>query len=294
MSTNQTVKLTDDVPSVMPPRLWRVKGRVALVLSVVWLAILVLFTVTYQWWGLPDATESDYAAVGVGPFSPGHVLGTDPIGRDMLARLVIGARVSLLVGLCGAAVASVLGAGLGLVAGFYGGVISRVVNALTDVLLAFPGIVALIALSVFIGPGLTLLILGFGLIAAPQVARVARSLTLAFSNRDFVMAARSMGSTDTRVLRREILPNVLGPVIAYGTVLIAVAIVAEGSLSFLGLGVPAPTSSWGSMIAEGRNAFQTSPHMALLPAGFMFLTLVSIYFLAEELNRKFDIKESSL
>jgi peptide/nickel transport system permease protein len=267
---------------------------VALVLSVAWLAGLVLFTVTYRWWGLPDATESDYAAVGVGPFSPGHLLGTDPIGRDMLARLVVGARVSLLVGLCGATLASVLGAGLGLIAGFYGGAISRVVNAMTDVLLAFPGIVALIALSVFVGPGLTLLILGFGIIAAPQVARVARSLTLSFSNRDFVMAARSMGSPEFRVLRREILPNVLGPVIAYGTVLVAVAIVAEGSLSFLGLGVPAPTSSWGSMIAEGRNSFQTAPHIALLPAAFMFLTLVSIHFLAEELNRKFDIKEASL
>ena len=294
MSTNHASKFTHDLPSVMPPRARRVKGRVTLAFSVVWLASLVLFAVTYQWWGLPDATESDYAAVGVGPFSPGHVLGTDPIGRDMLARLVVGARVSLLVGLCGAAVASVLGTVLGLISGFFGGAISRVVTAITDVLLAFPGIVALIALSVFIGPGLALLILGFGIIAAPQVARVARSLTLSFSNRDFVMAARSMGSPDTRVLRREIFPNVLGPVIAYGTVLVAVAIVAEGSLSFLGLGVPAPTSSWGSMIAEGRNSFHTAPHIALLPAGFMFLTLVSIYFLAEELNRKFDIKESSL
>lgn len=281
-------------PMTRPGRSRKLGRRVPLVLSAVWLVALVILAVTYQWLGLADPTESDYSAVAVGPFSPGHLLGTDTIGRDLLARLLVGARVSLTVGFFGALMATMLGTVFGLMAGFYGGIVSRIVNAITDVLLAFPGLVALIALSVFIGPGLKLLIIGFGLIAAPQVARVSRSVTLAFTQREFVTAARSMGFGSTRILLRDILPNVVGPVTAYATVLMAVAIVAEGSLSFLGLGVPAPTSSWGSMMADGRSAFQAAPHIVLLPATFMFLTLIAIYFLAEELNRKFDIKEAAL
>ncbi|MCL3819400.1 ABC transporter permease [Aeromicrobium wangtongii] len=268
--------------------------RIPMIVSLTWIVVLVIFAATYQWLGLPDPTESDYAAIATGPLSPDHLLGTDTIGRDMLARLIVGARVSLAVGFFGALAATVIGTVLGLLAGFYGGIVSRLINALTDVLLAFPGIVALIALSVFIGPGLKLLIIGFGLVAAPQVARVARAVTLMFAQRDFVTAARSMGFGNGRILFRDVLPNVIGPVVAYGTVLMAVAIVAEGSLSFLGLGVPAPQSSWGSLMADGRSAIQQAPHIVLLPAAFMFLTLMAIYFLAEELNRKFDIKEAAL
>ena len=212
----------------------------------------------------------------------------------MLSRLIVGARVSLTVGIGGVALAVALGSVLGLIAGFYGGIVSRVINALMDILLAFPSLVALIALSVFLGTGLWMIILGIGFIAAPQVARVTRAATLGFTQREFVTAARGMGAGSIRIMRREIVPNVAGPVIAFATVLVAVAIVAEGSLSFLGLGVPPPASSWGTMMGDGRSAFADQPHIALLPAAAMFITLLALYFLAEALNRRFDVKEAAL
>jgi len=263
-------------------------------ISAVWVLALVLAAVLFPVLGLPDPTRSDYAAVGVPPGSPGHLLGTDTIGRDMLSRLVIGGRVSLIVGLGGIALAVAIGSILGLLAGFYGGLLSRTINAAMDILLAFPSLIALIALSVFIGTGLKMVIIGIGLIAAPQVARVTRAATLSFTEREFVTAARAMGAGGTRILIRDIVPNVVGPVLAYATVLVAVAIVAEGSLSFLGLGVPPPSSSWGSMMADGRTEFADAPHIALLPAAAMFVTLLALYFLAEALNRRFDIKEAAL
>lgn len=268
--------------------------RLGTALAAVWMILLIAAAVGFPLLPLPDPTRSDYSAIAVGPGSPGHILGTDKIGRDMLSRMVIGAQVSLAVGLGGIALAVLVGSVLGLIAGFYGGLLSRSIVAFMDVLLAFPNLVALIALSVFLGSGLKTIIIGVGLVAAPSVARVTRAATLNFTQREFVTAARGMGAGSLRILWREIVPNVVGPVIAFATVMVAVAIVAEGSLSFLGLGVPPPTSSWGTMMADGRFDFADNPHVALLPAGAMFITLLSLHFLAEALDRKFDFKEAAL
>ncbi|WP_431710512.1 ABC transporter permease [Glutamicibacter uratoxydans] len=266
----------------------------ALTLSVAWLVILFGSIILFPLLPLPDPARSDYAAIGALPFSPGHILGTDEIGRDMLSRLIVGAQVSLTAGIGAILVAVIIGSTLGICAGFFGGWVNRVISGALDIMLAFPSIVALIALSVFMGPGLWTIIIGIGIVASPALARVARSATLTFVNRDFVVAARSMGASSLRILFREILPNVIVPIIAYATVMIAVAIVAEASLSFLGLGVPPPAASWGSMMGTGRAELSTLPHIVLLPAATMFITLLALNFLAEFFSKRFDIKEAAL
>ncbi|PWB98021.1 ABC transporter permease [Homoserinimonas hongtaonis] len=268
---------------------------VPVIVSFVWLAALTAAAIFAPILPLPDPATSDYAAIALAPFqSLDHILGTDTIGRDILSRAIFGARVSLLVGVGAVAAATVVGGLLGLAAGYFGRATDRALSIVIDILLAFPGIVAVIALTVFLGPGLSTLILGIGAILMPMVARVTRSATGTFANREFVIAARGMGMHEARILFREVLPNVVVSVVAYSMTLVAVAIATEGGLSFLGLGIPAPESSWGSMMGEGRGALQTSPHIVLVPAAIMCITLLSINFIAEFITKRFDIREAVL
>lgn len=266
----------------------------AVLLSVAWLVALLAGAFALPILPLPDPTRSDYAAIMAPMFSPGHILGTDEVGRDILARLLSGAQVSLFVGVASIALAVVLGAPLGVLAGYFGGWANRVIVAGLDIVLSFPNLVALIALSLFLGPGLWTIVIGIGIIASAPVARVARSATLTFVNRDFVTAARGMGFGHLRIIVREILPNVVVPVLAYAMVVIAVAIVAEASLSFLGLGIQPPNASWGSMMGTGRAKLTQAPHIVLLPALTMAISILAINFLAEHFAKRFDIKESAL
>jgi peptide/nickel transport system permease protein len=284
-------------PEATGPRRRRLRRprRLVVSLSLGWLVLLLAAIVLQPLLPLPDPTRSDYGAIAQPPgVSSEHLLGTDEIGRDILARLITGARVSLIVGIGSIGLAVLIGSALGTLAGFFGGRVNRAISGLVDVMLAFPALVALIALGVFLGPGLDTIIIGIGIVASPAVARVARSSAMAFTNREFVTAAHGMGAGSWRILRREILPNVVVPILAYATVLVAVAIVAEGSLSFLGLGVPPPESSWGSMMGTGRSELATDPHIVLLPAAAMFVTLLALNFLAEHLGKRFDIRESVL
>ncbi|QEW01250.1 ABC transporter permease [Microbacterium caowuchunii] len=267
---------------------------VAVILSASWLALLVLAAIAQPILPLPDPSRSDYGAIASLPFTPGHILGTDEIGRDMLARVIAGARISLTVGVLAVLVAVVIGAPLGILAGYFSGTTNRVIGVFLDISLAFPSLVALIALSVFLGPSLTTIVIGIGIVSAPAIARVARAATLTYAPREFVTAARGLGAGHLRILVREILPNVVVPVTSYALVLVAVAIIGEASLSFLGLGVPPPTSSWGGMMGTGRSEITRSPHIVLIPAFFMFISLLAINFLAEHFTKRFDIKEASL
>lgn len=266
----------------------------AVVVSLGWLVLLLAGAFLLPVLPLPDPTRSDYGAIMAPIFSPGHLLGTDEVGRDILARLLSGARVSLFVGVASIALAVVLGAPLGIIAGYFGGWANRAIVAGLDIILSFPNLVALIALSLFLGPGMWTIVVGIGIIASAPVARVARSATLTYVNRDFVTAARGMGFGHLRIIVREILPNVVVPVLAYAMVVIAVAIVAEASLSFLGLGIQPPDASWGSMMGTGRAKLTQAPHIVLLPAFTMAISLLAINFLAEHFAKRFDIKESAL
>ncbi|MET7541408.1 ABC transporter permease [Streptomyces sp. NPDC005507] len=281
--------------STTRPEAKRQKRPVMAVLSAGWLALVVVAVATRPLLGLPNPATIDYANIAVGPFSSGsHLLGTDLLGRDILARLISGAQVSLSVGIGAVAVSIVLGGTLGIVAGFLGGWVDRLIGIMTDVLLAFPPLVATIVLAVFLGSSLKTLVLAIGIVFTPQLARVARSAALTYARREFVVAARGTGATSLRVLTREVLPNTVGPVLAYGAVMVAVGIVAEAGISFLGLGVPPPQSSWGSMMGDDRSALTNSPHAILLPALAMALTLLAVNFLSEYVGRRFEIREAVL
>ena len=228
------------------------------------------------------------------PPGPGGILGADDLGRDILARLVFGARVSLIVSLTAVTIGSIVGGTIGLTAGFFRGWYERTVMSLVDVILAFPALVLLLALVAFVGQNLSTIALVVGFLAIPSYTRVARATTLSVAQREYVLAARAMGATNTRILFRELLPNVALPVVAFGLVALGLVIVAEGSLAFLGLSVKFPTATWGSMIAAGKIHIRTAPHLALIPSLAMFLTVLSLNYVGDQLRSRFDVRSSSL
>jgi peptide/nickel transport system permease protein len=262
-------------------------------ISAGWLALVILLAVAQPILPLPDPAVSDYTAVRTPPFvNWAHPLGTDALGRDLLARTVSGAGVSLSVGIGATAMSVVIGMALGTAAGYFGGAWDRIVGWFNDVLLAFPMIVALIALTTFLGSSLSTLILGMGIVGIPLVARLARSSALGYAQRDFVSAAKAIGSNSLRILWREMLPNVALVVMPFALTMIALAITAEGSLSFLGLGVPPPQASWGGLMNEGRTDLRTLPYIVFVPAVVMCATLLAISFIADWVSRLTDSRES--
>jgi peptide/nickel transport system permease protein len=217
-----------------------------------------------------------------------YPLGTDTLGRDVLTRLLYGARVSLIVGLSAVVISGVLGVGLGLVAGYYGGRVDDVLMRLGDIQLAFPVLVLAIAILAVLGASLGNVILVLGLSGWVTYARIVRGETLSLKQREFVEAARGIGAPDRIILWRHILPSVLPPVIVVATFSVARLIIAEASLSFLGLGVPPPTPSWGAMLDEGRNYITTGWWLALLPGLAILLLVLGINLMGDWLRDVLD------
>jgi peptide/nickel transport system permease protein len=265
-------------------------------LPVGWIALVVFGAVFAGVLPLKSPTQSDFSNIAVGPGTGGHLLGTDEIGRDILARLAYGARVSLTVGLVAVAAGLIIGGGIGLVAGYYRGKAETVLMGVVDVMLAFPALVLVIAVTAFLGQSLRNVTLAVAIVAIPAFARVMRSATISCVHRDFVTAARGMGASTWRVLRREVLPNAMLPVLAFALVVVGVAIIAEGGLAFLGLSVPPPHPSWGSMIYGGKNklADGTDPFISLIPAAVMFLTVLSFNLVGDRLRALVDTREAAL
>ncbi|MBX6388056.1 MAG: ABC transporter permease [Frankia sp.] len=226
----------------------------------------------------------------IGPFGGDFdtVLGTDNQGRSILSRIVFGARVSLLVGAVASLAGALVGTALGMIAGYFLGRIDALIRLLTDALLAFPPLLLLLALSSILTPSVKTLIIGLALLVVPTFTRLARANTISWSSRDFIMAARNMGARRRRILLREILPNLLPGLGAYLPIVMAAMIVAEGSLSFLGMGIPPPTPSWGGMIADGKDAVADHPHMVMVPAVFIFLTVFALNQAGDHLRHRFD------
>ena len=242
---------------------------------------------------LPSPTDMDMLARRA-PFAAEHWLGTDGLGRDELSRLVYGARVSLVVGLCAPVIGFVLGGGLGLLAGYFRGQFETLVVGSMDVLLAFPPLIFALAVTAFLGQSIMNLTCILGVLSIPAFMRVARAATLTLARREFVIAAQALGATHARILIRELLPNVALPLLAYFLLVVAVIILVEGSLAFLGLGVPPPIPSWGSMIGEGRESLDVAPRLAFIPAIAMFLTVLSFNLVGDTLRAITDPRQGAL
>lgn len=217
-----------------------------------------------------------------------HPLGTDKLGRDVLSRVVHGARVSVLVGFSTVAVSLLLGMIIGAVSGYYGGWIDQLLMRLVDILFAFPGILLAIAFTAVLGPGLDHVILALCLIGWTAYARLVRGEILALREKEFIHAARALGGRPARVIARHMLPNLLPPLLIQCTFGMAAAILAEGSLSFLGLGVQPPTPSWGSMLNEGRQFLLVAPHLTTYPGLAIMMTVLGLNLVGDSLRDLLD------
>lgn len=223
------------------------------------------------------------------PPSFGHLFGTDELGRDILSRTLYGARISLTVAVSVVALSLFAGVIAGGIAGFYGGIRDLILNVyITNAFLALPGILLAIAFVAFLGPGLFNMILALSLSGWVGYARLVRAQVMAVKEREFVEAARALGASDLRVFLRHILPNILQPLIVQAAIGMAGAVLAEATLSFLGLGIPAPAASWGSMLNEARSHLFDAPHMIFFPALAVMLAVLSFNFIGDALRDSLD------
>lgn len=266
---------------------------------VFWLAVLWLMVVAVAGLGAAYLPTADPNAIDIpgklaDPLTEGHPLGTDGLGRDILARLIYGARVSLTVSLTAAAVGVVVGGLFGTLAGYVRGGFDAMFVAGINVMLAFPALVLLLALVSVLEQSLVNISLVVGVLSIPIYARVARANSLTLSQREYVLAAHMVGARRARILLREILPVVILPLLAFALTALGVVIVAEGTLAFLGLSVEPPTATWGSMIAEGRRHDETHLHVVLLPSLAMFLTVLSFNFVGEAVRSRFAGRDTAL
>ena len=237
----------------------------------------------------PNGLSSDGAPVGPGSQ---FLLGTDPNGRDVLSRLIFGARVSLLVGVVATGLASIIGVLVGGIAGYAGGIVDSVLMRITDVVLSFPILLFCVALIAITGPSTrnVMLVIAFGYWT--YLARIVRGLVLSLKEREFVVAARTLGIGHRAILRRHILPHLVPAIIVYSTLGIATSILIEASLSYLGIGVPLPQASWGQMISQGQQYFQTAPWLLVAPGVALVLTVLAFNLAGDWLTDLLDPETS--
>jgi len=220
--------------------------------------------------------------------SPAHLLGTDENGRDVLSRILYGARVSLLAGVFSVAIALALGVSSGLVSGYFSGRVDNVIMRIMDALLAFPTLVLALAITAALGPGLRNAMIAIGVVYTPIFARLTRGQVLSLREREFVEAARTIGAGSGRIMVRHILPNVTAPLIVQASLSVAFAILAEATLSFLGLGVQPPEPSWGSMVSRGKDYLDQAPWLSFAPGGAILLAVMGFNFVGDAIRDALD------
>ncbi len=253
------------------------------------LVILFVILALFAPWIAPQDPSAIDLPNRLGSASHSHWLGTDELGRDILSRVIYGARVSMFVGSCIVLTSLVLGLIIGSIAGYYGGWIDQFFNVVVmNAFLSFPGILIAIAFVAFRGPGIGNLVIALSISGWVGYARLVRGQVLAAREREFVEAARAIGASDLRIITRHILPNIIQPVVVQSAIGMAGAILAEATMSFLGLGVPPPTASWGSMLNDGRAHLFDAPHLVLFPALAVMLAVLSFNFIGDALRDYLD------
>lgn len=250
--------------------------------------VFVVFALFAPWIAPKDPASIDLPSRLQRP-SAAHWFGTDELGRDLLSRVIYGARISMFVGSSVVAGSLLLGLIFGSIAGYYGGYADRFFNVIVmNAFLSFPGILLAIAFVAFLGPGIINLILALCIGGWVGYARLVRAQVLAVKEKEFVEAARALGASDWRIITRHILPNIIQPVIVQGAIGMAGAVLAEATMSFLGLGVPPPTASWGSMLNDGRSHLFDAPHLVLFPAAAVMLAVLAFNFIGDALRDYMD------
>jgi peptide/nickel transport system permease protein len=274
---------------------------VAAWLAIVWLGGLLALAILAPVLPLDDPLEQFPEIARQGP-GDGHLLGGDALGRDLLSRLIWAGRASFAVGFGAVAIGLVVGGLAGLVAGFFRGRIDAVLTPLMNLLLAIPQFVLALSLVTVLASSedvsstrrTMVVVLGLGIVSIPILGRITRANTLAWSEREFVTAATAIGARRWRVMVREVLPNVVPAMTSIALLGVGVAMIAEGGLSVLGVGVQAPTPSWGNIIAEGGSTMRSAPHIVFFGASVLFLTVLSLNYLGDVISQRFEVREAQL
>jgi len=264
--------------------------RLAMISAAV-LLVLILAAVFAPWIAPADPFKASMLKRLMPIGSPGNILGTDELGRDMLTRLMYGGRLSLIMGIVPVFSAFCIGTSLGLVAGYVGGTLNMIIMRVLDIFYAFPSVLLAVAISGALGPGLSNSLIALTLVFVPQIVRVAESVTTQVRQLDYIEAARMSGASNYSIISMHILANVLGPVFVYATGLLSVSMILASGLSFLGLGVKPPEPEWGLMLNTLRSAIYNKPLIAALPGVFIFITSIAFNLLADGVRSAMDIKK---
>jgi len=270
-------------------------------LALVWVVGIGVAAILAPLLPIPEPTQIFPEIARKGP-TAGHLLGGDATGRDVLSRIIYGARASYLVGFGAVAFGMVVGGTIGLMAGFFRGAFDAIATPAMNVFLAIPQFVLALSLVTVLASqdGVTgtrrllVVIIGLGIVSVPLLGRITRANTLTWAEREFVLAARAMGAKSWRIMFREVLPNVLPAMLSIALLAVGIAIVAEGGLSLFGAGVQLPTPSWGNMIAAERSQMRTAPHTLIFTSIVLFLTVLALNYLGDVVRQRFDVRESML
>lgn len=292
VQTNIEDLATTEKPQGYWRGVWRrfLKDKVAVAAACV-AGSLILMAVFAPWLAPKDPFDGEMIKRLSGIGTEGYPLGADELGRDMLSRLIYGARLSLFMGVTPVLIAFVIGSTIGIAAGYMGGWVNSVIMRVLDVFYAFPSVLLAIAISGALGAGILNGLLSLTVVFIPPIARVAESVTTAVRKLEYIEAARASGASAFTIVRAHVLGNVLGPIFVYATSLISVSMILAAGLSFLGLGVSPPNAEWGLMLNTLRNAIYVQPWLAALPGVMIFLTSISFNMLSDGLRSAMDIKQ---